>query len=98
MKMLATQIAEYPEDAFIAFKLELQCTLEPRKDTLKWCVLTNAITTWMIGCTHKESTKKVMAKILIKMHQKFKNRHDHNIIRFKELARRLDLQSKTKKK
>ena len=96
--MLATQIAEYPEDAFRAFKLELNCTLEPLKDTLKWCVLTSAISTWMIDCTHKESTKKVMAKILIKMHEKFKNRSDRNIIRFKELARRLDLQSKTKKK
>lgn len=96
--MLATQIAEYPEDAFIAFKLELQCTLEPPKDILKWCVLTSAITNWMIGCSHKESTKKVMAKILIKLHDNFKNRLDRNKIRFKELARRLDLQSKAKQK
>lgn len=96
VKMLATQIATYPEDAVQCFKQELDCTTgAPPKDTLKWCVLSNAITQWMIHSPHKESTKKKMAKILVKLHEKFKNTTDSDKIRFKELARRLDLQSKS---
>ena len=95
VKMLATQIATYPEDAVQHFKQELDYTKEPKpKDTLKWCVLSNAITHWMIHSPHKESTKKKMAKILVKLHEKFKTTPDRDKIRFKELARRLDLQSK----
>ena len=98
IKMLATQIATYPEDAVQHFKQELDCTTEPPpKDTLKWCVLSNAITHWMIHSHHKESTKKKMAKILVKLHEKFKKSPDSDKIRFKELARRLDLQSKSVK-
>ena len=92
--MLATQIATYPEDAVQHFKTELDCTTEPPKDTLKWCVLSNAITNWMIHHPHKESTKKKMAKILVKLHAKFENTPDSDKIKFNELARRLDIQSK----
>ena len=98
IKMLATQIATYPEDAVQHFKQELHFTTElAPKHTLKWCVLSNAITHWMIHYPHKESTKKKMAKILVKLHEKFKNTPDHDKIRFKELARRLNLQSKSVK-
>ena len=95
VKMLATQIATYPENVVQCFQQELRYTTEPPpKDTLQWCVVSNAITTWMIHHPHKESTKKKMAKILVKMHAKFENTLDSDKIKFNELARRLDIQSK----
>ena len=95
--MLVTQIATYPNDAIVAFKNELECPIHPLplpKDSSKWwCVLMTVITKWMVEHPHKESTKKSMATILVKLHEQFKSKHDET--RFKELARKLDLQGKT---
>ena len=95
MQILASQISTYPEDVVKAFKSKLDDPMNPLplpEDKAKWwCVLMTIITRWMTECTHKESTKTIMAKILITLHTKYKDTRE---VRFKELARRLDFQGK----
>ena len=95
MQILASQISIYPITVVRAFKSELDDPINPLplpEDKAKWwCVLMTIITRWMTERTHKESTKTIMAKKLIKLHAEFKHRHE---VRFKELARRLDFQGK----
>ena len=93
--MLASQISTYPENAVKAFKNEVDDPIGslalPEDKAKWWCVLMTIITRWMTERTHKESTKTIMAKILIKLHATFKDTRE---VRFKELARRLDFQGK----
>lgn len=95
VKMLASQISAYPENAVKAFKNEVDDPIGslalPEDKAKWWCVLMTIITRWMTERTHKESTKTIMAKILIKLHAIFKDTRE---VRFKELARRLDFQGK----
>ena len=98
VQMLVAQIAKYPMEAILAFKNELECPIHPlplpEDDSKLWCALTTVITKWMVEHPHKQSTKKTMATILVKLHEQFKSKHDET--RFEELARRLDLQGKEK--
>jgi hypothetical protein len=55
-----------------------------------------AISEWMLQ-PHKESTKKKMAVILIELHMEFSNKSTEKRLRFKKLARELDLQTLTLK-
>ena len=94
VQILATQISRYPEVAVIAFKRELEDCQHPLslpQDKAKWWYyLMKVITKWMTENSH---TKKIMANKLIKLHATFKDTHD---VKFRELAKRIDFQSKTK--
>ena len=88
--MLATEIAKFPETAIKVFIDTLQAFVQPL--SLPKITLANMITKWMVQHSNEPFTKKIMAKILIKLDDHFKSEN----VNFKSLARRLDLQSKPK--
>ena len=100
--MLAKEISTYTDEAIIAIKKKLDCPIHPLplpedKADVKLCLfLIIAITRWVMEHPHKESTKTIMARKLVELHDEFKTRPDRNDrkIGFKELARKLDMQSK----
>jgi hypothetical protein len=61
-----------------------------------WCVIMEVVARWIME-PHKESTKKKMAVILIGLHERYKKESfsSGKKVRFKKLARELDLQTLT---
>ena len=93
--MLTTEIAKFPDTAIKAFVDTLQASVQPM--SLPKITLINMITKWMVHHSNEPFTKKIMAKVLIKLDDQFKGKPESDKINFKLLARRLDLQSKSKK-
>ena len=97
--MLATTIATFPLNAIVAFCniISAQFPSPPPHHSKWWCHLQMAIMTWMTKQdegSEGESTTITMARRLIELHDKFKNDPHSAKIKFKMLARRLDLRSK----
>ena len=98
--MLASEITEYPWEAVCMFATELQVKtylVEPKKRNI-WLVL-GMLMEWD-GQRSKgdESPKKVLAGILMKLEEKYKQEKKHEVSAderkpgFKKLARKLDIQ------
>jgi hypothetical protein len=94
---LSTEISKYHDvhvKAFIEALGQKPPTQLESKTDIKW-LLMEYIARWMRE-THEESTKKEMAVILIALHIKYNRKSVEKYgerVRFKKLARELDLQS-----
>lgn len=97
--MLATTIAKFPLNAIEAFceVISAQFPSPPPHRSKWWRDLLMAIMEWMKKQDEyppEESTTTTMARKLIKLHGNFKDDLESDKIKFKMLARRLDLRSK----
>ena len=99
--LLAKTIAKFPPNAVEAFcnVISAQFPSPPPQPSKWWRYLQMTIMTWMNKQDEDpqgESTTIILARELIKLHDDFKDDPNSNKIKFKMLARRLDLRSKIK--